>query len=372
MHIRFAVASAALICLLAAADAAAQEPAPVATPAPPDAPPPDAQTPLPEHADASFQLGQLQADELRLLYQAPQHDYLVPWAARNFINALGLQKRIFHWEPWEKTTVVLTDLSDYGNGAALVSPANIVAAEVSPTGHAFETMPSSERIHSLANHEFVHIATMDAWNATDARWRRFFGGKPRESDEQPETLIYNYLATPRRSTPRWYTEGSAVFMETWLAGGIGRAQGGFDEMVFRAMVRDDAHFYSPVGVVSAGTASDFQTMTNAYLYGTRFVSWLAYTRSPEKVVEWLSRGPDSDRYYATQFERVFALPLAAAWDEWIAWEHGFQAKNLAAVRAFPVTTGTRVSPRTLGSVSRSYIDATTNELVGAFLYPGVV
>ena len=61
-------------------------------------------------------------------------------------------------------------------------------------------------------------------------------------------------------------------METWLSGGIGRAQGGYDEMVFRAMVRDDAHFYSPVGVVSAGTASDFQTMTNAYLYGTRFVS----------------------------------------------------------------------------------------------------
>ena len=372
MRTRVALARTALIGLLAASGAAAQDAPPVATPTVPDAPAPGAETPLPEHAGNAFRLGQLQTDDLRLLYQSPQQDYLVPWAARNFLNALALQQRIFAWKPWDRNTVVLTDLADYGNGAALVSPANIVAVEVSPTGHAFETMPSSERFHSLANHELVHIATMDAWNATDARWRRFFGGKPRETDEQPETLLYNYLATPRRSTPRWYTEGSAVFMETWLAGGIGRAQGGFDEMVFRAMVRDDAHFYSPVGVVSAGTASDFQTMTNAYLYGTRFVSWLAYTRSPEKVVEWLSRGPDSDRYYATQFERVFALPLAAAWDEWIAWEHGFQAKNLASVRQFPVTTGTRVSPRTLGSVSRSYIDATTNELVGAFLYPGVV
>jgi hypothetical protein len=372
MGIRFAVARAAMICLLVAADAAAQEPAPVSTPAPPDATKPDAQAPTPEGPGASFQLGQLQTDELRLLYQAPQHDYLVPWAARNFLNALVLQKRIFGWEPWDRNTVVLTDLSDYGNGAALVSPANIVAAEVSPTGHAFETMPSSERMHSLANHELVHVATMDVWNDADARWRRFFGGKPRETDEQPETLLYNYLATPRRSTPRWYTEGSAVFMETWLAGGIGRAQGGYDEMVFRAMVRDDARFHSPVGLVSAGTASDFQTMTNAYLYGTRFVSWLAYTRSPEKVVEWLSRGPDSDRYYATQFERVFGQPLPAAWDEWIAWEHEFQAKNLASVRQFPVTTGTRVSARTLGSVSRSFVDAAGNQLVGAFLYPGTV
>jgi hypothetical protein len=375
MRTRNALARTVLICLLTSTRAVAQESAPATPASPPPAAPtaPTSSDAKPaEHAKASFQLGQLQTDDLRLLFQSPQQDYLVPWAARNFLNSLALQERIFSWKPWDKTTVVLTDLTDYGNGAALVSPANIVAAEISPTGHAFETMPSSERFHSLANHELVHIATMDAWNATDARWRRFFGGKPRESDEQPETLLYNYLATPRRSTPRWYTEGSAVFMETWLSGGIGRAQGGYDEMVFRAMVRDDAHFYSPVGVVSAGTASDFQTMTNAYLYGTRFVSWLAYTRSPEQVVTWLSRGPDSDRYYATQFERVFGMPLAKAWNEWIGWEHEFQAGNLASVRKFPVTTGTRVSPRTLGSVSRSFIDTSTNQLVGAFLYPGVV
>ena len=33
-------------------------------------------------------------------------------------------------------------------------------------------------------------------------------------------------------------EGSAVFFETWMAGGLGRAQGGYDEMVFRAKVHD--------------------------------------------------------------------------------------------------------------------------------------
>ena len=32
-------------------------------------------------------------------------------------------------------------------------------------------------------------------------------------------------------TPRWYVEGAAVFMETWMAGGIGRAQSAYDEMV---------------------------------------------------------------------------------------------------------------------------------------------
>ena len=319
-----------------------------------------------------FELAQLQTQDLRLLYQDPTQTFLTPYVARCFLNSLEFQKRIFKWAPYEKNTVVLTDLTDYGNGAALVSPQNIVAAEISPTGHAFETMPSSERFHSLANHELVHIATMDAWNARDARWRRFFGGKPRETDEHPETILYNYLATPRRSTPRWYTEGSAVFMETWLSGGIGRAQGGYDEMVFRAMVRDDAHFYSPLGIVSAGTASDFQTMTNAYLYGTRFVSYLGMVYSPEQVIEWLSRGEDSDRYYGTQFERVFHKPLATAWQDWIAWEHEFQRANLASVRQFPLTTGKRISQQTFGSISKSYLDPTGNEMVGAFLYPGVV
>lgn len=320
----------------------------------------------------SLVLDQLQTQDIRLLYQDPQQTYLTPYVARCFLNSLEFQKRIFRWAPYEKTTIILTDLSDYGNGAALVSPQNIVASEISPTSHAFETMPSSERFHSLANHELVHIATMDAWNQTDAKWRRFFGGKPRETDEHPETILYNYLATPRRSTPRWYTEGSAVFMETWMSGGIGRAQGGYDEMVFRAMVRDDAHFYSPLGVVSAGTAADFQTMTTAYLYGTRFFSYLGYEYSPEKVIDWLSRGEQSDRYYATQFQRVFGKPLASAWSDWIAWEHAFQGENLKSVRKFPLTVGRRISGQTFGSISKSYIDPSSNEMVGAFLYPGVV
>ena len=52
--------------------------------------------------------------------------------------------------------------------------------------------------------------------------------------EQPESILYFYLTTPRVAAPRWYHEGIAVFVDTWMAGGIGRAQGGYDEMVFRA------------------------------------------------------------------------------------------------------------------------------------------
>ena len=75
-----------------------------------------------------------------------------------------------------------------------------------------------------------------------------------------------------------------MFFETWMGGGLGRAQGGYDETVFRAMVRDDAHFYDPLGLVSRGISVSFQAGGNAYLYGTRFFTYLAYIYSPEKVI----------------------------------------------------------------------------------------
>ena len=183
---------------------------------------------------------------------------------------------------------------------------------------------------------------MTSPNSEDQRWRRFFHGKVAPQRQNPETLLYSYLTVPRFNAPRWYNEGGAVFMETWMGGGIGRAQGGYDEMVFRAMVRDDAHFYDPLGLASRGTKVDFQTGANAYLYGTRFFTWLAYVYSPEKVVAWTRRDEGSERNYADQFAQVFGLPLDRAWRDWIAFEHEFQRRNLAAVRQVPDHAGAQV------------------------------
>ncbi|MGB7453645.1 MAG: hypothetical protein WBM36_16085, partial [Lysobacterales bacterium] len=174
------------------------------------------------------------------------------------------------------------------------------------------------------------------------------------------------------SAPRWYQEGSATFVETWMSGGVGRAQGAYDEMVFRSMVRDDAHFYSNLGIVAEGSSVDFQGTVNAYLYGTRFMSYLAFEYSPEQLVEWLSRDEDSERYYAKQFSRVFGLPLEDSWDQWIEFEHGFQQKNLSAVREHSLTRTRPLAPQALGSISRSFVDEDDGVMVGAFRYPGVV
>ena len=54
------------------------------------------------------------------------------------------------------------------------------------------------------------------------------------------------------------------------------------------------------------------------------------------------------------------------------WEHTFQQANLDSVDTYPTTQATYLSPRALGSVSRSFVDPRTGGLIGAFRYPGVI
>ena len=321
--------------------------------------------------DASgFHLSTLETKNLSLLYVDPVQTYLTPYLARSFENALIFHKRMLKWEPWDRTTVLLKDFSDYGNAAALASPSNMVLLDVAPLSLSMETFSPGERFFTLTNHELAHVATIDVWNKKDAFWRRFFGGKPNPLQKHPESILYNFLANPRNLAPRWYMEGSAVFFETWMAGGLGRAQGGYDEMVWRAKMRDNVRVFSPLGLESEGTSVDFQVGANSYLYGTRFFSYLALTYGPERTVEWLRRSEDSRGFYAAQFSHVFGKSLDSVWDEWLAFERKFQAENLAQIGQYPLTEVKHLSPRGLGSMSRGFVDEKTNSLIAAYRYPG--
>ena len=100
--------------------------------------------------------------------------------------------------------------------------------------------------------------------------------------------------------------------------GLGRAQGGYDEMVFRAMVRDTARLFDAVGLESEGNAVDFQVGANSYLYGTRFMNYLARQYGPDKLTSWIVRTPSSHAYFETQFKEVYGTSLHEEWRRWIA------------------------------------------------------
>ncbi|MBK9376194.1 MAG: hypothetical protein IPN03_21335 [Holophagales bacterium] len=321
---------------------------------------------------ARGQVSTLETDDLRLVYFAPGQSYLVPHVARSFENALRFHRRAFSYEPSEKVTVFLNDFSDYGNAGVNVVPRNFMMFQVAPVAFTYETVPANETVNWMMNHELVHVTLDDNAGKSDRSWRRVFGGKVPTTPEQPETILYNYLTTPRSLTPRWYHEGAAVFFETWMAGGRGRAQSAWDEMVFRSMVRDGSRFYTPLGLVSEGTKVDFQLEANSYVYGGRFMTFLAYRYSPEKLVEWLGRREGSKAYYASQFRQVFGKPIPDAWQEWVDFEKEFQEKNLAAIRTYPTTPYEDLSPQALGSVSRAFYDPDARKLYAAFNHPGVV
>lgn len=319
-------------------------------------------------ADRAF----VETDELRLVYYDPRELPLVPHTLQSFLSGLAAHKRVWGYVPNDGVTVFLTDFTDRANASTYWAPHNLIEVEVAPSYDPYETVSSAERFETTAVHELAHLATTDRASPEDYRFRHLFFGKVAVSAANPETLLYYYLTTPRAVSPRWYLEGSAVFMETWMSGGVGRAQGGYDEMVFRAMVQDGAKFYDPLGLVSKGTEIDFQAGANAYLYGTRFMDYLAFTYGPEHLLAWWRRDAGTRRYYADQFQQVFGLSLNESWHRWIDFEHDFQSKNLRSVHEHPLTEFHDITHKDLGAVSRIHMSRDGSKLYTAVRYPGQV
>ena len=307
-----------------------------------------------------------------MLFYSDAHSYIVPHLARCYIRTWNYYKDFWNFTPYENTSVFIEDFSDWSNGGATAVPRNFVYISMSPYMYVFEVAPANERMSLLMHHELTHVVAMDMSSKTDRFFRNIFGGKIQHIAENPISILYAYLTTPRKYAPRWYHEGIAVSMETWMSGGIGRALGSYDEMVFRSMVRDSTYIYHMVGLESEGTAIDFQVGANSYLYGTRFFNYLGQKYGPQKLIEWVTRDDESKAYFSHQFEYVYNTKLYDEWTRWIAFEKEFQYKNLAKIRQNPVTEIQPITDKTLGSVSRSFYDKEKGKLHTGLKYPGQV
>jgi hypothetical protein len=262
------------------------------------------------------------------------------------------------------------DFSDYGNGGAITLPHNFVTLGINPFDNIYEIMPANERMQWLATHELNHIVVCDKPGKSDSFFRSVFFGKPINDNSNPLSMVYSYLATPRWYSPRWYLEGMAIFAETFMNGGYGRALSGYDEMVFRTMVLDSAYFYLPVGLETEGTTIDFKVGSNAYLYGARFINYLANRHGVDKLLDFYNRSDSSSRFFATQFKKIYGNDLISEWKNWIDFENNFQNENLNRVRDNEITTHREIIDIPLGSASRQFYDKNTNSIILAINYPG--
>ena len=229
------------------------------------------------------------------------------------------------------------DLWHYGNAGARPVPENHVTVGIAPYGHDYESAPAPERMGSSMNHELAHIFTTDKSTASDRFFRSLFFGKVTPNADAPLSVVYSYLTVPRWYAPRWYLEGIATYMETWMNGGLGRAIGPYDEMVFRTLVRDSVRIYDVVGLESEGTTIDFQVGSNSYLYGTRFVSYLALRYGNDRCLH----GSTAPRAASATSRRRFRASSAArsrtSGRDGSHWEREWQHANLAAIRQHPTT-----------------------------------
>ena len=320
---------------------------------------------------SSQNINRLKEGNLDLIYFGKRYSYLLPHVSQTYQNAMGFHSRF--WDYRDTTTyVVLNDFEDMGHGGAIAMPFSQVQLGISPYSFAFSIIPSNERFQWLFNHELTHVVMTDKANRQDTFFRKLMGGKIRRNEEQPISALWSYLTTPRWYAPRWFQEGIACFMETWMSGGLGRAMGTYDEMYFRSIVSEKQPIYSLVGLETEGTTIDFQVGANAYLYGTRFVAYLAHQYGIDKLKDFYSRSDSSKAFFGRQFKQVYEKPVREAWNEWAEWEYQFQNENIAKIKEFPLTEFKPITNYPLGNVSRFEYNPVTGKIYAAINHPGII
>jgi len=323
------------------------------------------------HTAFSQDVNHLKSGDLDLIYFGKRYSYLLPHVSECYHNSMNFHRKL--WNYHDTTTyVILYDFEDMGHGGALAMPFSQVQVGIEPYGFAFSIIPSSERFQWLFNHELTHVVMSDKANSKDMFFRRMMMGKIRRNEEMPVSALWSFLTTPRWYSPRWYHEGIACFMETWMSGGLGRAMGPYDEMYFRSIVSEKQPVYSLVGLETEGTTIDFQVGANAYLYGTRFVTYLACKYGIDKLKDFYSRSDSSKAFYANQFKQVYGEPVQKVWNEWSKWEYQFQNENLSRIKEFPLTDFKPVTGHPLGNVSRMAYNPATGKIYAAINYPGII
>lgn len=316
---------------------------------------------------------QYKTDEARIVFFDKNLSRYIPHMTRMFQRGKVLHEQIWTTDSVfipEAPLLLVTDWEDDGNGGASPLPHSFIQIGMAPLSMSYYINPSIERYQQLFAHEYTHIVMSDKYNRKDLRWRNFFGTKVGVDNTHPLSAVWSYVSVPRWYAPRWYHEGIACFMETWLGGGVGRALGGYDEMYFRSIINGGYNLFSVVGLETEGSTMDFQVGANAYLYGTRFVNYLASEYGYEKLINFYNRTADSKTFFGSQFKRVYGKPLREVWNDWKSDEKEHQEANLTAVREYPVTETVYLTDEPLGSVSPFVYDSGTGKAYAAMNAPG--
>lgn len=299
---------------------------------------------------------QYKQDDATVCFFDKNQSQYVPYLMRKYQLGRALHAQIWGELPTQAPFMMLTDWNDDGNAGVAAIPHTLVQIGMAPLNMSYFVAPSNERYDHLFKHEYTHIVMTDKADRKDMGFRRFTGNKVVPDSNSPMSALWGYLGVPRWYAPRWYHEGIACFLETWLTDGVGRALGGYDETYFRALVDENKRMCSIVGLETEGTTSDFQQGATSYMYGTRFVNYLVLQYGFDKLVQFYNHSEGSRTFYAKQFEKVYGLELRDAWNQWEEYEKKHQKEQIDAICEYDLTDAQQMLDRNLGAMSPIIID----------------
>jgi len=249
--------------------------------------------------------------------------------------------------------VVIADNVDYVNGYATPFPTNRIVVFAHPPTDASGLRHYDDWNALVLTHELVHVFHLDRVRGI---WR-----------VGQAVLGRNPLLFPNAYSPSWVIEGLAVYYETRLTG-MGRLEGSEHSMIARAAVL--AGRVPTLQELAPGT-SRFPGGAVVYIYGSLLFDYLARTRGPGTIREFVERTSKSPLpFVLTQPSRgAFGVSFQTAWEQWrdsLMREMKPGTEMLPSWRELTTKGHIAAFPRWLGDTTLIYAGNTGKDVSGAY------
>lgn len=224
---------------------------------------------------------------------------------------------LYGYEPDGPVRLILKDYDDYANGAAYFYH-DAIEIWTSPLEHDFELRGTSDWLHNVITHEFVHIISLGAARKGSQRvpawFVEYFGYKGETNRDDiltgaPDRLVVMPLANT--VVPMWFAEGVAQYQtrrvhhDRWDS---------HRDMILRTAVLDNSLLsLEDMGVFGKrGFGNEF-----VYDHGYGFVSYIAETYGDSAlpaicrhVARWHTMNVNA------ALEAVTGRPAQRLWEDW--------------------------------------------------------
>ncbi|MCB9637299.1 MAG: PD40 domain-containing protein [Myxococcales bacterium] len=221
--------------------------------------------------------------------------------------------------PSTKTHVFVLNNTYSANGAASVLPRNVIYLYTAPPHARSQLNDSDDWLRVLIYHEYLHILHLDTMSGVWPILNTILG----------KSFAPNFLL------PLWWIEGWAVFAESAFTSG-GRNYSSFFEMFFRASLLEQKQLR--LDQVTHIT-SDWPRGIAPYLYGSRFLHYIARTYGKDKLMQFSHAYGATLIPFAINFtlHPILKKTYSTLWKEWITHEKAQLHRLLQRLKQSPPT-----------------------------------